>query len=482
MTAVSVPLLLPLLGTVLLLQRLVPQKMRNGLLLAAGYFFCWILDPRLPGLILLSTVADYLAALGIHRSRSRSRKRAFLGISLAVNLGVLFLCKYLGFFLAGVAGALALAGLRLPLPVLRLLLPVALSFYTFKTLTYTIDVYRERLLPTRNFFDYALFVSFFPQLLAGPIERAAHFLPQARAPRPVSRDHWIEGTWLFLRGLFKKAVVADNLALVVQGVFDSGGAASGAQVLLATYAFTFQIYGDFSGYTDMARGVAKLLGFDTPQNFDRPYGASNPVEFWQRWHITLSTWLRDYLFLPIAYAVMRRADKGSWKGKAEDWGYVIGMAATMLLAGLWHGAAWTFVAWGGYHGVLLAGHHLLARRRKRKRPKSGPTLWLKRLAFFHLLALGWLVFRSQSLGRAWGHLHALLADFSPSVRDFETAFLPLFYCALWWLLERLGCSRDDPRSIPGWEHGWGPALVTCLVLLLVVFGSTSGQEFIYARF
>lgn len=375
------------------------------------------------------------------------------------------------------------AALRLPFPdpALRILAPAALSFYTFKTLTYTIDVYRGSLAPTRDFFAYALYVSFFPQLLAGPIERAAHFLPQLQAHRSAGKDRWIQGLWLLLLGLFKKAVVADNLSPLVQEVFDGSASAGGLHVLLATYAFSIQLVCDFSGYSDMARGVAKLLGFETPVNFDRPYRAANPVEFWQRWHITLSTWLRDYLFLPIAYAAMRRADKGSWKGRAEDWGYVIGIAVTMLLAGLWHGAAWTFVAWGGYHGVLLAGHHLLARRKK-KRSRSGRTLWLKRLAFFHLLALGWLVFRSQSLGRAWGHLHAILADFSFSVRDCETAFLPLFYCTLWWLLERLGCSRDDPRSIPGWRFGLGPALVACLLLLLVIFGATSGPAFLYARF
>lgn len=473
---------LPLVGLVLALHHFLSPKGQNRLLLAASYAFCGALDRRFLFLVLLSTIVDYRVAQEMHRAGSVPRKRLFLGISLAVNLGVLFLFKYLGFFVSSLAGLARALGLSLPEPALHLVVPVALSFYTFKTLTYTLDVYRGSLAPARSFLDYALFVSFFPQLLAGPIERAGHFLPQLQDRRRATREQWIQGLWLLLLGLFKKAVVADNLAPLVQEVFDGGAAASGFHVLLATYAFSIQLYCDFSGYSDMARGVARLLGFATPLNFDRPYLAANPVEFWQRWHITLSTWLRDYLFLPIAYAVMRRADKMSCKGRAEDWGYVAGITATMLLAGLWHGAAWTFVVWGGYHGILLAGQHLLARRRKKRRRKTGPTLWLKRLAFFHLIALGWLVFRSQSLGRAWRHLHAILADFSPSVRDCETAFLPLFYCALWWLLERLGCSRDDPRGIPGWKFGLGPALVACLLLLLVLFGATSGQAFLYARF
>jgi len=458
------------------------QKKQNRLLLAASYAFYGALDPRFLFLILFSTAVDFLVARKIHLADGMAKKRRYLGISLAVNLGILFLFKYLGFFISSLVGFSRMLGLGLPEPALHIIVPAALSFYTFKTLTYTIDVYRGQLEPTGNFFDYALYVSFFPQLLAGPIERAAHFLPQLHAPRSLSRDKMIQGSWLILWGLFKKAVVADNLALVVHDVFDGGGSVSGFHVLLATYAFSFQIYCDFSGYSDIARGIGKLLGFETPLNFDRPYLAANPVEFWQRWHITLSTWLRDYLFLPIAYAVMRHVEKPALKLKVEDWGYVIGITGTMLLAGLWHGAAWTFVVWGGYHGILIALHHLLVRRRKKRRSRSGFLRLAKAFVFFHLTALGWLIFRAHSLGQAWDFLRRIFVDFPPAAADIKMLFMPLFYCFILWGLESLGCSRDDPRSIPGWRYGLGPALVTALILLLIVFFAPASQDFIYARF
>jgi D-alanyl-lipoteichoic acid acyltransferase DltB (MBOAT superfamily) len=476
------PWFLVLIGPGLLLYHFISQKKQNFLLLAASYAFYGALDPRFLCLILLSTTADYLVARGIHLAGSVSKKRVYLGISLAVNLGVLFLFKYLGFFVSTIAGLARALGLSLPEPALHIIVPAALSFYTFKTLTYTIDVYRGHLAPTRSFLDYALFVSFFPQLLAGPIERAAHFLPQLHAPRSLTKDRLIQGFWLILLGFFKKAVVADNLALVVNEVFDGSAAVAGFHVLLATYAFSFQIYCDFSGYSDIARGIGKLLGFETPLNFNRPYLSLNPVDFWQRWHITLSTWLRDYLFLPIAYAVMRRMEKPFLRLKVEDWGYMTGIILTMLLAGLWHGAAWTFVVWGGYHGLLIALHHLLARRKKRRRRSSKIAMLAKAFAFFHLTALGWLIFRAQSLNQAWDFLRRIFVDFPVAAADIQMLFMPIFYLFILLGLEALGCSRDDPRSIPGWRFGLGPALVTVLILLLIFFYAPAGQDFIYARF
>jgi alginate O-acetyltransferase complex protein AlgI len=475
-------LFVPFISLVLILYYFLSQKKQNRLLLIASYVFYGALDYRFLILIFISTAVDYLVALRINQADRAVKKRVYLGISLVINLGILFCFKYLGFFVTSVVEVAKAVGLSLPEPALHIILPAALSFYTFKTLSYSIDVYRGQLSPSRNFFDYALYVSFFPQLLAGPIERAGHFLPQLQTKRAITRDKIIQGAWLILWGFFKKAVVADNLGQMVQNVFDNGNAATGFHILLAVYAFSIQIYCDFSGYSDIARGIGKLLGFESLLNFDRPYLAANPVEFWKRWHISLSTWLRDYLFLPIAYASMRHIKKPALKLKVEDWGYIIGIVATMLLGGLWHGAAWTFVLWGGYHGILIALQHLLTRRGKKKRTKSQAVRMVKIFSFFNLTALGWLIFRAKSLGQAWDFLRRILFDFSVSSDDLTMMFLPCFFCLILFVLELWVRNSDDPRKSPGWRYGLGPAAVTILILLLIFFSAPTGQDFIYSQF
>jgi D-alanyl-lipoteichoic acid acyltransferase DltB (MBOAT superfamily) len=275
-------------------------RWQNSVLLVASYVFYGFWDWRFLGLLFISTVIDFYVARALERTPEEDRRKALLAVSLGANLGILGVFKYLGFFTESMVELLNALGVQSSLNVLEVLLPVGISFYTFQTMSYTIDVYRRQLPATSNFFDFALFVSFFPQLVAGPIERASKLLPQLLQPRTPSNSAFAEGFYLVLLGLFKKIVIADNMAPIVNAVFSRDVATlSGAEVLVGVYAFAFQIYGDFSGYTDIARGVAKWLGFDLMLNFRMPYFAVSPSDFWGRWHISLSSWLRDYLYIPL---------------------------------------------------------------------------------------------------------------------------------------------------------------------------------------
>ena len=317
-------------------------RLQNGILLIASYVFYGFWDWRFLALLFVSTVVDYNLALLIEKSESPGERKALLAASICVNLGILGFFKYFGFFAESFASLLNSFGFQSSTPFFNIVLPVGISFYTFQTMSYTIDVYRRKLPATRNFFDFALFVSFFPQLVAGPIERATKLLPQVLQPRKFSQSNFVEGFYLIILGLFKKVVIADNMAPIVNYIFSRDvSTLSGAEVLVGVYAFAFQIYGDFAGYTDIARGVAKWLGFDLMLNFRMPYFATSPSDFWQRWHISLSSWLRDYLYIPLG---------GNRQGTLLTYRNLM---LTMVLGGLWHGAAWTFVAWGFFHGLIL---------------------------------------------------------------------------------------------------------------------------------
>jgi D-alanyl-lipoteichoic acid acyltransferase DltB (MBOAT superfamily) len=336
-----------------------------------------------------------IAALGERRS-----KRLVLIISLVANLGVLGLFKYFNFFLDSFYALVGLFGFQEPLWGIHVILPVGISFYTFQSMSYTIDIYRGKLRPTRNYRDYALYVSFFPQLVAGPIVRASELLPQLVKPREKKAGRVREGFFLILYGFFKKVVVADNLAVFVDQIFAKPQAGS-AEVIIGTVAFAFQIYADFSGYTDIARGVAKWMGFDFPLNFNFPYIARNPADFWHRWHMTLSQWLRDYLYIPLG---------GNRKGEGRTYR---NLALTMLLGGLWHGAAWNFVIWGAYHGVLLMAHRYWQNHLRSgfepalgKVPAAARTVGSISLMFCFTL-YGWLIFRVVDLQQLWSFTAAL---------------------------------------------------------------------------
>jgi D-alanyl-lipoteichoic acid acyltransferase DltB (MBOAT superfamily) len=363
------------------------HRPQNTFLLIASYFFygCW--DWRFLALIFVTTLIDFLCSGKIYSAGSGTRQaKVFVLISLCVNLGILGFFKYFNFFEDSAIRLLSLLGMEANGVTLKIILPVGISFYTFQSLSYTIDVYRGKLKPTRNFFDYALFVSFFPQLVAGPIERATHLLPQVENPRTVTYDNIREGAWLILLGYFKKVVIADNFADIATVVFNNPGDYHGLAILVGVYAFAFQIYGDFSGYSDIARGLAKLMGFDLMLNFRMPYFATNPQDFWRRWHISLSTWLRDYLYISL----------GGNKGTAYK--TYRNLFLTMLLGGLWHGAAWNFVLWGAYHGTLLIAHRRAVRKVKDKIGETVYARLFKMLVMFHLTCFGWILFRINNLG------------------------------------------------------------------------------------
>jgi len=367
------------------------HRLQNVLLLVASYVFYGYWDVRFLALLAVSTVVDFLVGGALFRSRDPGRRKALLVVSVCVNLGILGFFKYYDFFAESLVELLHLVGLRPDPFTLGVVLPVGISFYTFQTLSYTIDIYRGRLEPVRNLLDFGLFVSFFPQLVAGPIERARNLLPQIQRPRRIDRDQVGAALWLILWGYFKKVVIADRMALIVNPVFADHTSYQGLELLVALLAFTVQIYGDFSGYTDIARGLAKLMGFELMVNFKLPYFAVDPSDFWRRWHVSLSSWLRDYLYIPLG------GNRGGVLRTQRN------LALTMLLGGLWHGAAWNFVIWGGYHGALLAIYRWADREPIHADP-WGPgrprVAVLARMALmFVLTVLGWLIFRAESAGQ-----------------------------------------------------------------------------------
>ncbi|MFA5087962.1 MAG: MBOAT family O-acyltransferase [Candidatus Omnitrophota bacterium] len=380
------------------------HRWQNRMLLAASYVFYAAWDWRFLSLIVISTLLDYFCGIEIHRSPAAGRRRLYLFFSVFGNLGILGFFKYFNFFSSSLQILLKHFGLSADPRLLHIVLPVGISFYTFQTMSYTIDVYKREIEPTKRFFDFALFVAFFPQLVAGPIERAKHLLPQVLNKRVLSLEKFYEGGYLIYWGLFQKIFVADNLARIVDPVFAAGPPYSGLPVVIALYAFAFQIYCDFAGYSNIARGLGRCLGFDIMVNFNLPYFAVNPRDFWQRWHISLSTWLRDYLYIPLG---------GNRRGVFRTQGNLI---LTMLLGGLWHGAAWTFILWGAYQGILLIAHRWGELFFKRWHCPPGPVISKiyfagKVFVFFHLMCLGWLIFRARSAGQIGEMLRAVIFNF-----------------------------------------------------------------------
>lgn len=386
---------------------------QNTFLLAASYVFYGYWDWRFSLLLLTSTVVDFFVGRMLVATESGRHKKLLLTFSIAVNLGILGFFKYFNFFIESAASVLSAVGFEPHLTVLKVILPIGISFYTFKTMTYTIDIYRGKMKPTESFIDYALFTSFFPQILAGPIERASNLLPQISKPRTLSRERVLAGLGLILLGYFKKVAIADTLAPLVGKIFDAPESMSSGQLWTGVYGYTLQIYGDFSGYTDIARGIACILGFDTMVNFNAPYLSRNITEFWRRWHISLSTWFRDYLYVPLG---------GNRLGPARTYANLF---ITMLLCGLWHGAAWTFVLWGAIHGIGLMVHRVVLGGRKPDLswPKTAGG-WAKDIgsAFltFHFVALAWVIFRAPTLDSALVYFQGLfqfqsLSGFSASV-------------------------------------------------------------------
>jgi D-alanyl-lipoteichoic acid acyltransferase DltB (MBOAT superfamily) len=442
-------------------------------LLAASYFFYAWWRWQYTSLLVFSTGLDYTVALLIGRARSLRWKRALLLVSLIGNLGMLFFFKYLDLFLQTAASLLGVAGVDVQIAPFQegapwYVLPIGISFYTFQTMSYTIDVYRGTVRPTRNPLKVALFVCYFPQLIAGPVLRANELMPQMEARHRWDWDRVRFGLLLVYWGLIKKVCFADNLAPLVDQVYTDPGAFGGLTLLFATYAFAFQIYFDFSGYSDIAIGLAQILGFKLILNFDRPYLASNITVFWRRWHISLSRWLRDYLYIPLG---------GNRKGRVRTY---VNLMITMLLGGLWHGASWNFVVWGGLHGLALAGHKVWRGEAKRDEHRLNP---LAVLVTFHFVCLTWIFFRADDFDTAWRVLTGIVSFQGGATLDFTWPFLLFAYTlGLEVFQERRGavCSHVDSwlRSSP---FLFGGFLWTAMTLAVVVF--YRGQEaFIYFQF
>lgn len=452
-----------------------PRRWQNWLLLGASYYFYGSWDWRFLSLILLSTLLDFYLGKSIHASEDPERRRHLLLVSLLLNLGVLGFFKYFGFFTDSLVNLLNSVGLQTDWRSLNIVLPIGISFYTFQTLSYTIDVYRRKLVPANHLPDFALFVAFFPQLVAGPIERASHFLPQVIAKRTITFNQTTRGGFLILLGLFKKVAISNGVAGSVNAIYNSTGTVGTADIVLATYLFAIQIYCDFSGYSDIARGLSKLLGFDLMVNFDTPYFAVNPSDFWRRWHISLSTWLRDYLYIPLG---------GNRQGTARTYRNLM---LTMVLGGVWHGAAWNFVYWGVYQGAILCAHRLIAGTKPVIKPVRNIWGALRRavliVAFFQVTAYGWLLFRASS----WSQI-VVFSDrlfFHPVWTPLAMQKPPLAAIAGILLITCVDLAQYTAGSATfyrRWPVQIKAALYSFLFVVLLMGLSNTSSSFIYFQF
>ena len=451
-----------------------PHRAQNVLVLAASYFFYGYVHPWFLVLIATSTVVDYVSARGMERWPAR--RRVFMALSIVSNFGMLGFFKYFDFFVGNVQAALAMAGVHESLPVLRIVLPVGISFYTFQAMSYTVDVYRGELRARRSLLDVAVFISFFPHLVAGPIQRASYLLPQVESPRRFSMEKATSGLSLMVWGFFKKLVIADNVGVIANKVFALGDPSF--EILWAgVFAFAIQIYADFSAYTDIARGTSRWLGFELTENFDHPYLARTPADFWRRWNISLSTWFRDYVYIALGGS---RASGGRWARN---------VLVTFVLSGLWHGASWNYVLWGFYHGVLLVltrAHQILRAPRSSLRASRSSLLAFQTAGMFALTLVGWLLFRETDL-------HAIVRDLTLSpwrstVLDRQTG-LYLFLLALgysiplWIQSFWVEAHRGEHAEVPG----WGMATVRALACgaafaAILALRSRTSLDFIYFRF
>jgi alginate O-acetyltransferase complex protein AlgI len=463
------------------------HKGQNWLLLIASYIFYGWWDYRFAFLLLATSLLDYTFALWIDKSDAPARRKFFLTLSIVLNMGVLCIFKYFNFFAESLARLLTALGVNPSFPILNVILPVGISFYTFLSMSYTIDVYRREIPAARNPLDFLLYVAFFPHLVAGPIVRASYLLPQCQAIRVIKRSQVTDGIWLILIGYVKKVVIADRLAPVVNwGFAQPFPPLSDANAWLIIYAFAFQIYGDFAGYSDIARGLAKLMGFELVENFRAPYLVTNPSAFWRHWHISLSTWLRDYLYIPLG---------GNRHGPFLTYRNLM---ITMVLGGLWHGAGAAYLLWGIYHGALLAIHRWwterlapIARTAEVDAavvsfiPRPGPiSKAVLVILFFHITCIGWLLFRAGAIHAEFSQVTLVLsflkAMFTPvvsSVNPIAQGILLLGALALFFQWKHELMDRFSTWSTTA------QASAVCAALILIAgLGIFEGSEFIYFKF
>lgn len=455
-------------------------KLQNILLLVASYYFyaCW--DWRFMFLLIFSTVLDYYTGIKIHEAADRRKKLFWLWLSVGINLGFLGVFKYYNFFAESFADAMALLGWNVNPASLQLILPVGISFYTFHGLSYVIDLYKNRIEPERNFIDYSVFVSFFPLLVAGPIERATHLLPQIRKKREFDYSKAVNGLRQILWGLFKKIVIADNCAEFANTIFNNSGDYSGSTLVLGALFFTFQIYCDFSGYSDIALGTARLFGIDLLRNFAFPYFSRDIAEFWRRWHISLSSWFKDYLYIPLG---------GS---KGGIWMKVRNTFIIFLVSGFWHGANWTFIVWGFLNALYIMPSIVLNTNRKNldivAKGKYLPTLkeCLQMGITFGLTVLAWIFFRATDLTHAFNYISAIFSNSlftAPYFPGIGKAVPIVLITLLFMLIEWFGREQQYAIEQLGvrWRRPYRWAMYYSIILLIYFFAG-SEQQFIYFQF
>ena len=446
-------------------------KHQNLLILVSSYFFYGWWDYRFLSLIILSTIVDYVIGLNISNQSSKNNQKILLWCSVLFNLGVLGFFKYYNFFIESWIDLFSSIGYEInSVWTLNIILPVGISFYTFQTMSYTIDIFKGKLNPTKDFVSFAAFVSFFPQLVAGPIERATNLLPQILNKREFKYEQGVQGLKLIFWGLFKKVVIADTLAPVVNDIFENYQDFGGVTLWLGAIYFAFQIYCDFSGYSDIAIGTSKLFGFEVMSNFKFPYFSRNIGEFWRRWHISLSTWFRDYLYIPLG---------GSKKGK---WISLINIFIIFLVSGFWHGANWTFIVWGLFHSILFIPSFIFKTNRKyvssiiaENSLMPSPKEFIQVGTTFILVTIGWVFFRSETIGDSFNYIINMTQNFQIPKLNFAKYLVFIFVLLItdWYF-------RKDERLEKGKINIIFFGIVAVYLVSKIIMSANT--EFIYFEF
>lgn len=458
------------------------RKKQNILLLISSYFFYGSWDWRFLFLLIFSTLLDYYTGIKIYEAPSKKKRLFWLWLSVGINVGFLGLFKYYNFFAQSFVDALQLLGLKADFGSVNVILPVGISFYTFHGLSYVIDLYKKRITPERNFINYSLFVSYFPLLVAGPIERATHLLPQIVNDRKYEPAKMIDGLRQILWGLFKKIVIADNCAEFANEIFNNAGAYSGSTHVLGALFFTFQIYCDFSGYSDIALGTSRLFGIELLRNFAFPYFSRDIAEFWRRWHISLSSWFRDYLYIPLG------GSKGSM------WIKVRNTFIIFIVSGFWHGANWTFIIWGLLNALYIMPSILLKTNRNNldivAQGKIFPSVKeaFSILITFTLTVLAWIFFRAQSVSLAFSFLDEIFSKslFSPpSFPGISSAYTMLVITAVFFTIEWLQRSKQHALQFHHMVSykKYAVIMLNCVVIwAIILWGAFGNKSFIYFQF
>ncbi len=446
-------------------------KFKNMFLLLASYYFYMNWKPIYAVLILTSTVLTYVCGLLVEKyTNNRRKQKTALTISLLLNFGILFVFKYFNFINDSIFSLFTDLGIHWAIPNLDILLPVGISFYTFQAVGYSIDVYRGTIKAERNFTTYALFVSFFPQLVAGPIERASNLLPQFYIKHPFDADNTAEGIKQMIWGFFMKLCVADVLSTYVDAVYNNVANHNGTSMLLATVLFAFQIYCDFAGYSNIAIGAARIMGFRLMENFRQPYLSSSIKEFWKRWHISLSTWFMDYVYIPL----------GGNRVKLSR--HLINLMITFLVSGLWHGANWTFVCWGALHGAYIVAETLFRKIKSDNKDKSGISKLFDTVACFGLVCFAWIFFRANTIGDAFIIVHKIFTNVGGVFVD-EEVFIYGFAALSILIFKDIKDASHLNFHLLHSKHGVISIVsVIFLITYIMLFGALNAGSFIYFQF